>query len=108
MSPVKNSTTTGGGHTRFRPGVSGNPKGRPPGAKNRATREVKAFAHRVLSDPIYRRNFLRRMRSLEPPAHLETLLFHYAFGKPAQSVELSGGFNHAEYLASKSPDQEEL
>jgi hypothetical protein len=87
------------------PRARGSPKtgGRQKGTRNHATLEIKAFAHSVLNDPGYRKNVLVRMRALEPPAHLETLLYHYAFGKPPQALELSGTFDHAVYLASKTP-----
>ena len=87
------------------PRAKGSPKtgGRQKGTPNHATVEIKAFAHRVLSDPVYAKNVLVRMRSLDPPAHLETLLYHYAFGRPPQALEVSGSFDHAFYLASKTP-----
>ena len=87
------------------PRAKGSPKtgGRLKGTPNHATVEIKSFAHRVLSDRTYRKNLLVRMRAPEPPAHLEVLLYHYAFGKPPQAVELSGSFDHALYLSAKSP-----
>ncbi len=74
-------------HGRFPKGVSGNAAGRPRGVENRATTEVKTFARSFVGDEAYRANLRDRIMAGNAP-HLETLLWHYAYGKPADNVEL--------------------
>ena len=68
----------------------GNPqnlrKGRPKGIPNKATREIKAVALDLLSDPTYVASLRRRLPAGKAP-HMETLLHHYAFGKPKETLE---------------------
>lgn len=65
-------------------------KGRPKGAKNKTTAEVRAAAEKLVSDPEYRKELKTRLREGKAP-HMETLLWHYAYGKPAEQVEVNGG-----------------
>lgn len=71
----------------------GNPqnlrKGRPKGIPNKATREIKAIAAELLSDPAYVASLRRRLPAGKAP-HMETLLHHYAYGKPKESLAVSG------------------
>lgn len=88
---AKSSTKTASKGTRGRPftkGQSGNPKGRAPGTPNKATREVKALAQSILEDPLVQQRMLldARKGKLAPP--VMTMLFHYAYGKPKERVEL--------------------
>jgi len=83
--PAGSGGVTGKG---FRPGRSGNPQGRRPGVLNKATREVKELAARLLDDETYRANLLERLRSGTAGA-LEPLLWHYRFGKPKETVDLA-------------------
>lgn len=59
--------------------------GRPKGLKNKATVEIQAFATRFISDKNYLRKLRIRVNEGSAP-HMETLLWHYAYGKP-KSVE---------------------
>src|SRR5262245_18001604 len=104
VSPEKNSETTGGSRTRFTKGQSGNPAGRPKGSPNKASVEMKTFARALLQRPTYRANFLKAWDARTLPPQLELVVYFYAFGRPPQAVELSGAFDHALYLASKTPD----
>ena len=80
--------------TAWRPGQSGNPKGKPKGALNHTTHEVAAAAHALVTDETYRRNLLARLRAGTAGA-IEVLLWHYAYGKPREThdvhVERSDG-----------------
>jgi hypothetical protein len=69
-----------------RPFTKGNPGGgRPKGAQNKATLEIKEFARNFLMSDRYQRTLERTLerRILAGTApHMEVLLNHYAFGKP--------------------------
>lgn len=60
--------------------------GRPKGSLNKATREIKDIASGLLSDPAYVESLRRRLTSGKAP-HMETLLHHYAYGKPKETVD---------------------
>lgn len=60
--------------------------GRPKGSLNKATREIKDIASGLLSDPAYVTSLKRRLTSGKAP-HMETLLHHYAYGKPKETVD---------------------
>lgn len=66
----------------------GNP-GRPKGAVNKATREIKEFAREVLEDPEYVESLKARIKAGEA-SHMEVLLAHYAYGKPADTLKHKG------------------
>jgi len=65
--------------------------GRPRGATNKASREIKDVADGLLSDPAYVTALKRRLISGKAP-HMETLLHHYRYGKPAE--QHTGTFTH--------------
>lgn len=64
-------------------------KGRPKGALNKATREIKDIAAGLLADPAYVTSLKRRLTSGKAP-HMETLLHHYAYGKPKETTAHEG------------------
>ena len=64
--------------------------GRPPGVLNKVTIEAREFGRAIVSDPGYQRKFEARARAGTLHYQLETMLWHYAFGKPKERVELSG------------------
>jgi hypothetical protein len=79
--------------------------GRPPGVPNRATREVRAFCQRLVSDPEYRKNLESRLRGGTLPPALEALIWNYAFGKPSQSLDVtSRGPSLASIIAGTATD----
>jgi hypothetical protein len=74
------------------PFVKGDPRaGRPKGTLNKASIEVKELARSLLSDPGYVANLKARLIAGECPPPVETMLWHYAYGKPKESVELTTG-----------------
>jgi hypothetical protein len=85
---------------QFKPGESGNLKGRPPTSDLKA--EVRAFADE--QDPKLRKSRLRQWLEMADrrarqgsPKHLEMLLA-YGWGRPPQALEHSGTLNLAEIL----------
>lgn len=100
--PAKNRQRTGG---RFARGVSGNPSGRKKGAVNKVTRIAKDFCFGLVADPVYQANFQAAFQARKVDVALEQLVWHYAYGKPTQILDVTLNFDHAKYLAEKSPGQ---
>ena len=53
---------------------------------NKVSREIKEIATNLLSDSGYVDSLRRRLSSGKAP-HMETLLHHYAYGKPKEQHE---------------------
>lgn len=98
----------------------GGSPGRPPGALNKTTREIRDAARAILDRPEYRISLQERLDAGKAP-HMETLLHHYAFGKPKEQLDIDGRFTanttvvHVQLPDApmvppvlKSPDAEEL
>ena len=64
-------------------------KGRPKGTPNKATRAIQEVAQSLLSDEQYVDALVRRLRRGTAGA-VEPLLYHYAYGKPKDTVEVNG------------------
>lgn len=60
-------------------------RGRPPGVPNKVSREIKAAARALVEDPDYVASLTARLTAGKAP-HMETLLFHYAYGKPRDEI----------------------
>jgi hypothetical protein len=73
--------------TPFPKGKSGNPRGRPVGAENKATSDVKEFWGKWLSSKDYRDNLQKRILKGKAP-HMETYLAQMCWGKPKETVDL--------------------
>jgi hypothetical protein len=64
--------------------------GRPKGVPNKLTVEIRDFAQRLLTDPAYVRALeIRLLRGTA--GAVEPLLYHYAWGKPKETLALEGG-----------------
>jgi hypothetical protein len=60
--------------------------------------KIMEFAEEILDDPQYRQSL--KMRIMNGRAnHIETMLFHYRYGKPAERLELDAGGTLAEIIA---------
>jgi hypothetical protein len=64
--------------------------GRPPGRLNKKTLEIRAFAESVVGSEAYRKNLQARLSAGTLAPALEAMLYHYAYGKPPERVELTG------------------
>jgi hypothetical protein len=62
--------------------------GRPRGTLNTITVEVRDLARSIVEDPSYLEKLKQRIIAGKAP-HMEQLLFHYAFGKPKEHIEVS-------------------
>jgi hypothetical protein len=94
--PIMDSVTTSlkrtSGEQRgrpFQPGHSGNPRGRPKGVPNKVTTEVKAVATELVDDPVYRARLRRALQTRTVAPAIEVMLWHYAYGKPKDAVDLT-------------------
>ena len=62
--------------------------GRRKGSLNKVTIEVKAFSASILHDPNYQESLKKRLIAGKAP-HMEPLLFHYCYGKPKETGEVT-------------------
>lgn len=60
--------------------------GRKPGVPNRVTQEVREVAQNIIGNPDYLARLKVRIDRGTAP-HMETLLWHYAYGKPKDVVQ---------------------
>jgi len=78
--------------------AKGTPKsgGRKKGTPNKITAEVRAAATQLVDDPTYRRRLQSDLRKRSIAPAMETMLWHYAKGKPVDRQELGrpGEFSH--------------
>jgi hypothetical protein len=70
----------------------GTPKsgGRKKGTPNKATVEAKAACAEIVDNPRYRKKLLAKACKGTLPPAVETMLWHYAKGKPKETVALEG------------------
>lgn len=66
--------------------------GRPKGIPNKVTIEIRQIAKSIVDDPTYRESLLTRLSAGEAP-HMETLMWHYAYGKPVDKIEVKDKTN---------------
>jgi hypothetical protein len=64
-------------------------KGRPRGTQNKVSAQAREFAQNILTSPEYRASLVRRIQQDDLPPVVETLLYHYAYGKPKERIEVS-------------------
>jgi len=84
----------------------GKPKtgGRKQGTPNKATVEIKELAREILEDPAYQKRL--RVRIIRGEAErIETLLYHYAYGKPSENLTASQGTSLAELVLMSHLDK---
>lgn len=93
---------------KFAPGQSGNPAGRPPGVPNKATTEVKEWARAIFDDPLVRQKTLALAQTGKLPPGIFTELLHYAYGRPATTIDLGprAAVSIAKLLAGDFTDED--
>lgn len=69
--------------------VKGDPRaGRPKGARDKAKRTTKALCLSLIEDPVYIKKLTKRLHAGKLSPAVETMLWYYAVGKPAERVEV--------------------
>ena len=64
--------------------------GRRKGTPNKVTAEAQAVCAGIVDDPTYRTKLVARAKAGELAPAIEAMLWHYAYGKPKEQVEVSG------------------
>ena len=67
----------------------GGSPGRPKGIPNKATKEVKELVRKLVLDPEYQAKLKQRLLKGTLPPAVETQLWHYGFGKPKDTLDLT-------------------
>jgi hypothetical protein len=75
-------------HAPWQKGQSGNPKGRAKGSLNSSTKDVREVARSIVDDPDYRAALCRRIAD-GTAGPMEALMWHYAYGKPKESLDVT-------------------
>lgn len=65
-------------------------KGRPKGVLNKVTREIKDICSRLVHDETYQVEFAARLHEGKLAPAIECMVWHYAFGKPKETVDIQG------------------
>ena len=84
---------------KIMPFTFGNP-GRPKGSTGRKANEVRDAARAIVDDPDYRLSLKARVMLGTAP-HMEPLLWHYAYGKPIERVEVKDTTNEFDGLTAE-------
>ena len=52
--------------------------------------QASAFARKLLDDAMYQEQLKIRLMDGSLPSNIEALLYHYAYGKPVEAIEITG------------------
>jgi hypothetical protein len=64
--------------------------GRQRGTPNKSTLDVGAVCRQIVDDEEYRKYFKHRLMVGQLPPALEAMAWHYAYGKPPETLTLGG------------------
>lgn len=64
--------------------------GRQKGTPNKSTGVVAERCRKLIESKEYLNSFAKRLKAGELPPAVEAMAWHYAYGKPKESLELSG------------------
>ena len=82
-----------------RPKGIGTTGGRKKGTPNKSTVELREFFSSVLNDPAYRARLLARAKLGTLPPPVEIALWHYAVGKPKETID-----QHLDVSVKQTPE----
>jgi len=92
---MSEKVSTGNRYAHLKRGGS---PGRPKGVPNKATQAIKAFASELLSLEKYKARLINRLETGKIHPAIEVLLYHYAYGKPRDVVQVEGSESLSEIL----------
>jgi hypothetical protein len=89
----------------FKKGVCANPAGRPKGAENKVSRDVRALAQKLF-DAAYWKRTKQRLDAGELNPAIEGKLLAYAYGEPKKTVTIDGeiGIREKRRVLTQIPD----
>ncbi len=73
--------------------------GRKKGTLNKATTAAREACAEIVDDPVYRKKLLAAARARTLPPAVETMLWHYAKGKPKEAVQEHDQTLHVTWLS---------
>lgn len=65
-------------------------KGRPKGVPNKTTLQVRELAQSLVTDEVYLQKLRAQLRAGKCAPAVESMLWHYGYGKPKDVVEVTG------------------
>ena len=81
--------------------------GRKRGTPNRATGDVRECCAKLVADPAYLAALRRRLLAGELAPAVETMLWHFAFGRPKDSLEMDANVGcQLSWLPREPPSQQ--
>ena len=83
----------------------GGSAGRPKGTPNKTTRQVRAWAERLIHDAVYRQAFEAAWRARQLPHQLEMLVWAYAAGRPVAALEVTRKVTLEQIVAGTVPPE---
>ena len=92
----------------FQPGESENPRGRPKGARNKASVRIREWATALVEDPQVQTRLLADARAGKLHPSVMTVLLAYAYGKPRKASSPEPVISMAEMAEARQSLQAKL